>query len=295
MERKLKINLEFGGPPFEIVLPGTRSGRDPSRSIRRGPSRLPPEVVAANQRDRLLDGVVRTVARHGYAGARVSDICLAAGVTRPVFYEQFSGKEEAYLAAHRLGTAVVIRRMEEAFAAESDWCAGVRSALRMLLGILAEAPAFATMAVVELDALGPAGRLVRERLLSRFRRLFAHCPPTPAGVGAELLADTIVGGVHSAVYRCVAAGRHAELPDLLGTLGYFALAPYLGPVEAADRLARAEARGGARPGPLLACTLERSAPTPPAAGRAENGLGSGLESGPPGRPAAGASGQVTPR
>ena len=259
MERKLKINLEFGGPPFEIVLPGTRSGRDPSRSIRRGPSRLPPEVVAATQRDRLLDGVVQTVARHGYTGARVSDICLAAGVTRPVFYEQFSGKEEAYLAAHRLGTSVVIRRMEEAFAAKPDWRDGVRSALRMLLGILAEAPAFATMAVVELDALGPAGRLVRERLLTRFRRLFAQCPPPPSPVAADLLADTVVGGVHSAVYRCIAVGRHAELPDLLPTLTLFALASFLGPQEAARWLLPAGSVVEPWPGPELSCTLERPA------------------------------------
>ncbi|MFI9271150.1 TetR/AcrR family transcriptional regulator [Kitasatospora sp. NPDC052896] len=257
MAHELTINLEFATLSDESVLPGTRSGRDPARSIRRGPSRLPPEVVAATQRDRLLDGVVHTVARHGYAGARVSDICQAAGVTRPVFYEQFSGKEEAYLAAHRHGTAVVIRRMEEAFAAQPDWCAGVQAALRALLAILAEVPAFATMAVVELDALGPAGRLVRERLLTRFRRLFTECPAPPDGVVAELLTDTVVGGLHASIYRCIAADRHAELPYLLPTLAQFALAPFLGPAEAAERLARAEAAGAPWPKPVLACTLDR--------------------------------------
>src|SRR5689334_4419896 len=74
------------GRKFEmsVVLPGTRTGREPERSIRRGPRRLPAEVVAATQRDRLLDGIVRTVAHNGYARARISDICQAAGVTRPV-------------------------------------------------------------------------------------------------------------------------------------------------------------------------------------------------------------------
>lgn len=259
----MKINLEFGGPSADDLLPGTRNGRDPSRSIRRGPSRLPPEVVAATQRDRLLDGVVHTVALHGYGGARVSDICRAAGVTRPVFYEQFSGKEEAFLAAHRLGTAVVIRRMEEAFAAQADWCAGVQAALRALLDILAEVPAFATMAVVEVEALGAAGRLVRERLLSRFRRLFADCPAPPAGVSTELLTDTVVGGIHSTVYRCIAADRHAELPALLPTLALFALAPFLGPTEAVRRLALADAAGAPWSRPVLACTLDQP-PGPPA-------------------------------
>ncbi|MFE0460676.1 TetR/AcrR family transcriptional regulator [Kitasatospora sp. NPDC058965] len=236
-----------------MILPGERSGRDPARSIRRGPSRVPPEVVAATQRDRLLDAVVRTVAELGYNGARVSDICQAAGVTRPVFYEQFSGKEEAFLAAHRHGTAVVIRRMEEAVAGQPDWCAGVYAALRVLLAILAEVPAFATMAVVEIDAVGPAGRLVREHLRVRLRRLFAGCPNPPPGVAAELLVDTVVGGVHATVYRWIAAGKHAELPLLIGTLAHFALAPFIGPEEAAARLALAEAAGGDWRKPDLPC------------------------------------------
>ncbi|GAA1235716.1 hypothetical protein GCM10009665_27390 [Kitasatospora nipponensis] len=256
----MQINLELGGPSSDFVLPGTRSGRDPSRSIRRGPSRLPPEVVAATQRERLLDGVVHTVAACGYAGARVSDICQAAGVTRPVFYEQFSGKEEAFLAAHRHGTAVVIRRMEEAFAAQQDWCAGLHAALRVVLVILAEVPAFATMAVVEVDAVGPAGRLVREQLRVRMRRLFVGCPVPPQTVSAELLVDSVVGGVYSAIYRHIAANRHAELPELLPTLAYFALAPFLGPASAADRLALAEQAGAGWRKPVLACVLDESSP-----------------------------------
>ncbi|GAB2690718.1 TetR/AcrR family transcriptional regulator [Kitasatospora kifunensis] len=255
----MQINLEVGGIPEDAVLPGTRSGRDPARSIRRGPSRLPPEVVAATQRERLLDGVVHTVAAYGYSGARVSDICQAAGVTRPVFYEQFSGKEEAFLAAHRHGTAVVIRRMEEAFAAQRDWCGGVHAALRVVLAILAEVPAFATMAVVEVDAVGPAGRLVREQLRVRLGRLFTGCPTPPTGVSGELLVDSVVGGMYSTIYRYIAAGRHSELPDLLPTLTHFALAAFVGPSEAARQLARAEAAGASWRKPLLPCVLEDSA------------------------------------
>ncbi|WP_232247781.1 TetR/AcrR family transcriptional regulator [Kitasatospora azatica] len=209
--------------------------------------------MAATQRERLLDGVVQAVAAGGYVGARVSDICQAAGVTRPVFYEQFSGKEEAFLAAHRHGTAVVVRRMEEAFTAQPDWCTGVHASLRVVLAILAEVPAFATMAVVEIDAVGPAGRLAREQLRVRLRRLFVGCPKPPTGVSAELLVDTVVGGVYSTIYRYIAAGRHAELPGLLPTLAHFALAPFFGPAEAERRLAQAEAAGAGWRRPVLPC------------------------------------------
>jgi AcrR family transcriptional regulator len=222
---------------MSIVLPGTRTGREPERSIRRGPRRLPAEVVAATQRDRLLDGIVRTVAYNGYARARISDICQAAGVTRPVFYEQFEGKEDAFLAAHRHGTSLVVASMESAFDASEDWPSGIRNALGTLLRILAEAPAFATMAVVEIDAVGAAGRAEREALLVRFRPFFT--PEVVPLVPHTELVDAVVAGVYASIYRRIDAGRAAELPELLPTLSFFVLAPFLGPQGAAARVAEA--------------------------------------------------------
>ncbi|WP_063752677.1 TetR/AcrR family transcriptional regulator [Streptomyces sp. NRRL S-350] len=219
-----------------VLLPGARTGRDPARSIKPGPRRLPAGVVAATQRERLLDGLVQTVAERGYRHATVSDICRAAGVTRPVFYELFSGKEDAFLAAHRYGTGVVIRRMAAAFAAESDWCHGIRQALGAMLQLLAGTPAFATMAVIEVEAVGPAGRRERDQLLKKFRAFFAEVPQLPCGVAVQEIVDAVVGGVHSAIYRRVDSGRTEQLPDLLPGLSLFCLAPFLGPAEAAARL-----------------------------------------------------------
>ncbi|MQS10944.1 TetR/AcrR family transcriptional regulator [Streptomyces kaniharaensis] len=229
----------FGGADV-VLLPGARTGRDPARSIKRGPSRLPPDVVAATQRERLLDGLVHTVAEHGYQHATVSDICRAAGVTRPVFYELFSGKEDAFLAAHRHGTGVVIRRMAAAFAVEPDWCTGIRQALDAMLRLLAGVPAFATMAVIEIEAVGPAGRRERDQLLKKFRAFFAEVPQLPGGIEVEAVVDAVVGGVYSAVYRQVGSGRTGELEDLLPVLSLFCLAPFLGPAEAGRRLGLAD-------------------------------------------------------
>ncbi len=219
-----------------VLLPGARTGRDPARSIKPGPRRLPAGVVAATQRERLLDGLVRTVAERGYQHATVSDICRAAGVTRPVFYELFTGKEDAFLAAHRHGTGVVVRRMAAAFTAESDWCRGIRKALGAMLQLLAGTPAFATMAVIEIEAVGPEGRLERAQLLTRFRAFFAEVPQLPGGVASKELVDAVVGGVYSTVYRWIDSGRTEQLMDLLPVLSMFCLSPFLGPAEAAERL-----------------------------------------------------------
>src|SRR3954471_21829708 len=127
-------------PTAPPQLPGARAGRDPLRAIKRGPSRVPPEVVAATQRDRLFDGLVHTVAEKGYANARVSDICQAAGVTRPAFYALFDGKDEAFLSTYRHGTSVLLTVMEQAYddaRATGDWRSATRAALRVLLDVLA--------------------------------------------------------------------------------------------------------------------------------------------------------------
>ena len=214
-----------------LLLPGARTGRDPARSIKPGPRRQPAGVVAATQRERLLDGLVRTVAERGYQHATVSDICRAAGVTRPVFYELFDGKEDAFLAAHRFGTGVVIRRMAAAFAAEPDWCAGIREALGAMLQLLAGTPSF------EIEAVGPAGRRERDQLLTRFRAFFAEAPQLPGSVRVQEMVDAVVGGVYSAIYRRIASGRTDQLTELLPVLSMFCLAPFLGPAEADRRLA----------------------------------------------------------
>ncbi|MGW6391048.1 TetR/AcrR family transcriptional regulator [Streptomyces sp. NPDC055103] len=212
----------------ELVLPGARSGREPGRSLRPGPRRLSPEQVASRQRERLLDGVARTVAESGYAGARISDICREAGVTRPVFYELFSGKEDAVIAAYRGGTQQVVRAMQRAYdeaGGAADWPASVRAGLQVLLTLLTQNPAFATM-VVEIESVGPAGRRARAELLASFRRFFADAPPGPAWVARGELVDIVVGAVHAAVHRAVDEGRFADLPPLLDTLVHVVVAPF---------------------------------------------------------------------
>jgi AcrR family transcriptional regulator len=226
-----------------VSLPGARTGRDPARAIKRGPSRVPPEVVAATQRERLFDGLVHTVAQKGYANARVSDICQAAGVTRPAFYALFEGKDDAFLATYRHGVDVVLSVMEQAYRDAGDWRAGSRAALSVLLDVLAGVPAFATMAVVEIEAVGPAARQERNHLLRRFDRFFADAPAHAGVPMPEELVSTVVGGIYSTVYRYVAAGRVAELPGLRPVLSYFMLVPFVGREQAAVELDLQKAPG----------------------------------------------------
>ncbi|TDB76848.1 TetR/AcrR family transcriptional regulator [Micromonospora sp. KC723] len=233
--------LSHAPRPASTPLPGARPGRDPDRAIKRGPRRVPAEAVAATQRDRLFDGLVHEVASKGYDSARVTDICRAAGVTRPAFYELFAGKEDAFLATYRHGIAVVLRLMEDAYAdAGPQWADAARAALRTLLEVLASVPAFARMALVEIEAAGPAARKERDRLPESFRRFFPADGPGPTLSPSErdLLVTMVVGGVQATIRAAVAQERTARLPELLPVLTYAVTAPFVGP-EAAARAARA--------------------------------------------------------
>lgn len=210
-----------------VRLPGGRDGRDPERAIKRGPSRVPREYVLATQRDRLYDGIVRTVAAHGYTNATVTEICRAAGVTRPAFYEHFDGKEAAFLAAYTHGTDLLLATLEHAYAERgADWRDTVWHILEILLDVLRGTPAFASMAIVEVEAAGIDARRKRMGMMRRFRGLFADAPQLPAQVDRVALVDAVIGGVYSSIYQEVALRGAAELPRLLPVLGYFVLAPF---------------------------------------------------------------------
>ena len=239
-----------------VPLPGARQGRDPARAIKRGPSRIPPELVAATQRDRLYDGLVHTVAEHGYAEATVTDICRAAGVTRPAFYVHFDGKQDAFLATYRHGTGVLFRMMEKAYDRGRDWREGTHLGLAVLLDVLSSVPAFAQMAIVEIEAVGPPARREREDLLARFARFFADAPAPRGPASPQVLIATLVGGIYSSIYHQVAAGHSDKLPDLLPTLEYFVFVPFLGTSEAARE---AEARA---PNPRYRTPAPCATPTP---------------------------------
>ncbi len=57
------------------------------------------EQVAHNQRERLIAGLATAVAEKGYRAVTITDITKEARVSRRVFYENFEGKEECFLAA----------------------------------------------------------------------------------------------------------------------------------------------------------------------------------------------------
>lgn len=73
----------------------------PSRRLPPGSHGIPAEVVARNQRERLIAAMAEVCAEKGYAECSVADVVKRAGVSSVTFYEQFADKRDCLLAAHR--------------------------------------------------------------------------------------------------------------------------------------------------------------------------------------------------
>jgi AcrR family transcriptional regulator len=208
-----------------ITMPGRK--RKPSAphalqlpSGRHGLSR---EFVSAQQRERILLAFAESVAGYGYAGSSVERVAARAGVSRRTFYEQFRGKEDAYLQLYEELTGALVARVTAAGGdGEGDWS---RRCLDALLAGVAAEPLFARLCIVDVLGAGPTAITARDRCLRTFADLLARLA---AGGGAErplapLAAEGLVGAIYDVMYNRVVQDQAAELPDLLDDLHSFCL------------------------------------------------------------------------
>jgi len=200
------------------------------------------EQVAHHQRERLIAGLAAAVAEKGYAAVTLSDVVRHARVSRRVFYANFEGREECFLAAFEVVAGHLRELLAEAAAGEDGWPRQAVAALRAALAFLASEPDLARLCLLETRAAGPA-------VTARFNEAVAElAPPLARGraerpEGARLPAsteDSTLGALVSLAQRKVAAGEAERLAELLPDCAELTLLPYLGPAEAA-RLAHAAA------------------------------------------------------
>jgi AcrR family transcriptional regulator len=199
------------------------------------------EQVAHNQRERLIAGLATAVAERGYVAVTITDITKQARVSRRVFYENFEGKEECFLAAFEVVAEHVTDLAREAAAGETDWPHRAIAAARAVLSFLATEPDLARLCLVESQAAGPA-------VAARFHEaVHAAIPYLEQGRAERPAArelpptteESTVGALVMLASRKVAAAEAAQLEDLLPDFAQFILAPYLG-AEEASRLATGE-------------------------------------------------------
>ncbi|MBO9523209.1 MAG: TetR/AcrR family transcriptional regulator [Nocardioidaceae bacterium] len=181
----------------------------PSPHLPKGPHHLSRAEVAASQRTRLLEATLQVVGTQGYAALSISQITAAARVSRTAFYEQFTGKQDAFLQAYdSFAETFADQLMTVSSRASSPWEA-IESSTQLLVGWLTERPAAARAWLLEVYAAGDAGlehRAMTMRSVERafdlaarwIRKVDPDLPPLPrfaarAVVAAsfELLTDAV--------------------------------------------------------------------------------------------------------
>ncbi len=146
----------------------------PSR-LPRGRHGLTREQVAADQRLRILLALAETMADKGYVATTVADVLKGAGVSRETFYQQFSSKQDAFMAAFDAAGEIALQALSEGFEPGpgagrdpgADPIERFDAALAVYLDNLAEEPAFARMFLVEVYAAGPEAIARRAAFQSR--------------------------------------------------------------------------------------------------------------------------------
>ena len=193
---------------------------------------LPRDVVVRSQRERMVEAMIGVVTEKGYAEATVADIISTAGVSRATFYEQFTDKEDCFVAAYGTVMERMLNFVAEGFSGggSNDWVDQIRGGIGALLTYLAENPVAARVGIVEGFGAGARARDRYQQAVSSFfpfldsaRNLVDDPDRIPSQV-----ARVVVGGVSALMFNEASNGRAAALPKLLPDMMYLAVTPYFG-------------------------------------------------------------------
>ena len=211
-------------------MPGiAASGGGPTaplyRKLRPRPNGPPREQIVANQRTRLCGAMIEASAIHGYEATSVAELCRLAGVSKRTFYEQFENKQACLLASYERVQACAKARLAAAQDSVPDWEQGLEAGLGSLVQGLVDQPRAARLALIELDAAGPAASAARQQARLAFERViatsFARAPracalPPPVVKG-------VVYGVERTLRRSVLSGAGTAPLALASELTAWAL------------------------------------------------------------------------
>jgi AcrR family transcriptional regulator len=160
--------------------------------------------------------MTRAVATKGYAKVTVADVVSLAGVSRRTFYEQFSDKEDCFLAAYTTGSQAVIDDIAAAVRASDsdDWRERVRVGITTYLEILSAEPDLARTLLVDVLGAGPRAVELRRRVRERFAALYAG----EEGVVSEPYRRALVGAISELVQEHILTDGAHSLTQLAPTL-----------------------------------------------------------------------------
>jgi AcrR family transcriptional regulator len=237
-----------------------QSYRPPPETLRlatRAPTFGPESTESHDDADRVLRAFASVVAEHGYGGTTIAEVARRGAMSPTTFYANFRDKEAALLNAVDSTMAQMTVAATTAFARNSDWASGIRGAVGGMLNFLASRPAMAHLLTVDIFAGGAPAMRRRDEGARELKALLTGghlaAPKVP-----KVAVEAIFGGIMALIRRRILEDGADAIPALAPVCTYFALAPFVGPEEAAAA-ANGHGRGRAasgRPRPGAGLMLE---------------------------------------
>jgi len=201
----------------------------------RGRHGLPRELVAENQRERLISGIIAAVAEHGYADTTIAAIVKEAGLSRKTFYEHFKNKEDCFAAAYEASFGYLRHEVGAVDGTKKEWALWVRARIERLLELLAAEPDLASFFLIAPASVGdPVALRHHEAMRELVGALVAGAPRRRGKAEADGTREqALAGGISRLVVRKLDDGEAAKLDELVPALSELVLRPYVGDAEAA--------------------------------------------------------------
>jgi len=174
-----------------------------ARRLPPGSHGIPADVVARNQRERLVAATAEVCAERGYAEATVAAVAKRASVSSLTFYKQFADKRACVLAAHRELLGRLLEELDRAREGEGLPEAKRRVTVRTALAIFAADAPSTQLLTVEILAAGPEGAKRHDAMVEAFAERLGTDWVHAAGMLALVGKRVILGE----------AGRLPELAD----------------------------------------------------------------------------------
>jgi len=206
---------------------------------------IPPDISEQTQRRRIIDAMVECCAEKTYAATTIADIVKRASISRTTFYKRFPNKRACFDGALDHCREVLRDTAAAAHERSDPPAVAVRKAAAATLGLMAARPALAQMVMGDAITVEPA-------IIERYRQLVIPAVEGLWDGAAEpkrSYADPRLafGRAQVLIFSQIAAGRTAQLPDLLPEIVYIALLPFAGHDEAV-RAAQGPGDGAAAAG-----------------------------------------------
>jgi AcrR family transcriptional regulator len=187
------------------------------QSLPRGRHGLSRDTVVTSQRTRMLRAMAEAMAELGYVGTPVAEIIKRAGVSRETFYQQFSSKQDCFLAAVNQGIADLADAITPGLDAPGSVVEKIHDLIGRYLDAVAGDPVMARMILVESFAAGPEVSARRAVLQRRFIDALAEFIGTTTDEG-RFACEAFISGTIAMVTIRVATGDIDSIPLLLEPL-----------------------------------------------------------------------------